>query len=453
MRGASWGPDDTIVFGVVADGLWRVSANGGDCGPLTTLTEGELAHWRPDILPDGAAAVFTVWSGSLEAAQLAVVELATGERRMLGVGGTYPRYADTGHLVFAREASLWAVSFDAGKREVTGTPVPVMEDVSVVSISGAAQFDLADTGSLLYMPGGTTAVTNVLVWVDRDGNEEILQAQARSYRHPAISPDGNRIAVTVSEENSDVYLWEIARQTLSRFTFSDSLDGTAVWSPDSSRLAFSSGRDGSGLFVKAADGTGEVVRLAETATFSSVMSWSEDDRLAFFAQGQIGVVALDAEGATLDILDLGDGRETRPALSPDGRWLAYEAEEAGEWNVVVRPFPIVGDAQWQVSVGWGYEPHWGHDGKELFFMGPGGMTVVQIETQPSFSHSSPQALFSLSPYRIPNVARRYDVSPDGTRFLLLKAEGMAAGDDTDSPGLVIVLDWLDELARSVPGGR
>ncbi len=375
---------------------------------------------------------------------------------MLGVGGTYPRYADTGHLVFAREDSLWAMSFDAGKREVTGTPVPMMEDVSVVSISGAAQFDLTDTGSLLYMPGGTSLDTTVLVWVDRDGNEELLQAPARSYRDPAISPDGTRIAVTVAEENIDVYLWDIAQQTLSRFTFSDSSDVSPVWSPDGSRVAFSSTRpDGSGLFAKAAAGTGVVERLAETAQQSRAMSWSPDNRLAFYAQGQgqMGVVPLDAEGAAPDILDPGDGREIRPALSPDGRWLAYEAEEAGQFNVVIRPFPIAGDAQWQVSAGGGSEPRWGPDGKELFFLGTGGMTVVQIETKPSFSHSPPQALFALSPYRIAPFGGRYDISPDGTHFLMLKAEGLAAGDDIGSPGLVIVLDWFDELARSVPGGR
>ena len=461
-RGISWGFDDTIVFGTVGGGLWRVQASGADCRQLTTLEEDTAEHWRPDILPDGAAAVFTVWSGSLDTAQLAVVNLATGEHSLLGVGGTYPRYAHTGHLIFARASSLWAVAFDADARQVIGDPVPVLEGVSVVATSGAAQFELTDTGSLLYMPSrGESAEGHAMVWVDRDGNEEPLPAPMRVYRDPAISPDGTKIAVTIDEENNDVYVWDISREALSRFTFSDANDSTPVWSADGTRLAFASDRDGWGLYAKAAAGTGAIELLAATGERTSVMSWSDDNRIAFQGMAESGVLALDDASAAPDLLLRDDNRqELRPSLSPDGRWLAYESEEVDAYNVVVRPFPISGDAQWQVSVGWGGEPHWGADGKELFFLGPDSRTslggtaihVVQIETEPTFSHSPPQPLFDVEPYRMPRWPRRFAVSPDGTRFLLMKPVGAANDDAPDSPGLVIVLNWLDELAAMVPSG-
>ena len=150
VRGASWEPDDTVVFGGFTVGLSRVSVVGGELEPVTTLGEGETSHRWPDILPSGEAALFTVWSGLMDTAQIGVVSLETGERRTL-MSGTSARYSSTGHIIFAREASLWAVPFDAGRLAVTGSPVPVLEGVSA-GAGGDVQFSLSDDGTLIYVP-------------------------------------------------------------------------------------------------------------------------------------------------------------------------------------------------------------------------------------------------------------------------------------------------------------
>ncbi len=180
VAGASWGPDDTILFGLANGSLVRISAAGGNPQAVTTLADGEVGHYRPDFLPSGKAALFTVWSGTLETSQIAVVSLDTGERRTL-TGGTYPRYVPSGHIVFAREASLWAVPFDVERLELTGTSVPVVEGVWVSANSGSAQFAIANNGTLLYATGGASGVYRTLVWGDRAGREEPLTAEPRRY--------------------------------------------------------------------------------------------------------------------------------------------------------------------------------------------------------------------------------------------------------------------------------
>ena len=231
MTGASWGRDETILFGTPSAGLSRVSAAGGEPEPVTTLEESELSHRWPNILPGGKAALFTVWSGSVDTAQIAVVSLETGEYRTL-VGGTYPRYASTGYIVFGREASLWAVPFDADRLEVTGSPVPVLEGVRVEGNRGAAQFALANDGSLLYVPGGAAEAPRHLVWVDREGREEPLPAEPRAYTYPRISPDGTRVALDVRDQERDIWIWDVARETLTRLTFDAGPDFYPVWTPD-----------------------------------------------------------------------------------------------------------------------------------------------------------------------------------------------------------------------------
>ena len=214
VAGASWGPDDTILFGVDQGVLMRVSAEGGDPQPVTTLEDGEVGHWRPDFLPNGPggqAALFTVWSGALETSQIAVVSLDTGERHIL-TRGTYPRYVPTGHILFAQEASLWAVPFDVERLEVTGAPTPVVDGVAVSAISGAAHFAVAHNGTLVYARGDASDVAPTLVWVDRTGREEPLAAEPNSYHGPRISPDGTRVAVEVRDQENDIWIWDLARR-------------------------------------------------------------------------------------------------------------------------------------------------------------------------------------------------------------------------------------------------
>lgn len=182
VAGASWGVNDRIVFGVDASGLMSVSAEGGEPEVVTTPGDGELGHFRPDVLPNGAV-LFTIWTGDLAASQIAVVSPDAGQQKVL-TSGSYPRYASSGHIVFARESSLWAAPFDLERLELTESPVPVVDEVSVVSGSGAAQFAISQNESLLYVHGEANE-QRALVWVDRAGNEEPLTADQRPIRLPA----------------------------------------------------------------------------------------------------------------------------------------------------------------------------------------------------------------------------------------------------------------------------
>ena len=243
LRGASWGPDDTIVFATnTSNGLKLVKSVGGDPEVLTTVDpdDAETDHFWPEVLPNGKGVLFTVWPGSDEGSGIAVVSLETGEVTSLVRGGSNPHYAPTGHIVYGVGGTLRAVGFDQDRLELTSnTPVPVLENVSSKRM-GAANFSFSENGSLVYVSGEAGVVgTSALVWVDRQGREEPLSAPSVAYDYVRLSPDGTRAAVgVVGSENTDVWLSELARGTLSRLTTDPSPDQTPLWTPDGQHAVF-----------------------------------------------------------------------------------------------------------------------------------------------------------------------------------------------------------------------
>jgi serine/threonine-protein kinase len=447
-RGASWGLDDTIVFGTNA-GLMRVSASGGDPEPVTSVADGEVGHYRPDILPNGKAVLFTIWSGSLETAKVAVASLGTRDRRTL-FAGSYPRYTSTGHIVFVRESSLWAVPFDVDRLEVTGRPVPILDTVLIERASGVGQFAIANNGNLVYATASARAEWRRLVWVSGRGTEEPLELEAGPYSDPSVSPDGTRVAMTVTrEDNIDIWVWHVMRKTFERFTFDPGPESTPLWSVDGGHLVF---QTATGLSWKPL-GTGGVERLLDNPNRPSPAAWTSDGRLIFNetapAMRNIGVVPLGDRAKAQILLSNPKFYEQAAALSPDGRWLAYQSDESGNSEIYVRPFPDVDRRTWQVSAGGGAQPKWSPDGRELYYRTPGNLMVARIQTVPGFSRATPEVLFSTAGYVIPTVNRAYDVAPNG-RFLLMKGEGNEAGKSQSGQQLIYVQDWFDELLRLVP---
>ncbi len=255
--GASWGADDTIVFGQGVGGILRIAGTGGTPDVLVSVEPPNRAS-QPQMLPGGEAVLYTLGTGrgTPDTRQIVVEHLATGERTVVVEGGSDARYLPTGHLVYALGGTLLAVPFDVDRLEVTGGPVPVVEGVSRATATGAANADMSRTGALVYLPGEGAGEIRTLVWVGRDGTEEAVAAPPREYVYPRLSPDGTRVTLDDQGDGDDVWVWDLARETLTRLTFAAKRDTYGVWTPDGQRVVFASARDGiEDLYWRAADGT------------------------------------------------------------------------------------------------------------------------------------------------------------------------------------------------------
>jgi eukaryotic-like serine/threonine-protein kinase len=399
--GATWGPDDTIIIATnsVDTGLQRVSAAGG---PLTVLTrpdraQGEADHFWPEMLPDGRTVLFTITSltGGLDAAQVAALDLQTGARRILVRGGSHARYVSSGHLVYAAAGALRAVPFDLARLETRGTPVTVVPDV-VTTIKGGVDAVVAADGTLAYVLGTVEGTPHTLVWVDRQGRETPIPAPPRPYLLPALSPDGTRVAVFANDQQRDLWLWDLHRTTLTRLTSTPGVDVIQVWTPDSRRLVFTSERAGvRNLFWQAADGAGAVEQLTESPDTQYPTGVSPDGRRLIFTDesptttNDVMAIELDATRRVTPLVQ-SPFNERNGAVSPDGRWLAYEANDSGQFEIYVRPFPDVNSGRWQVSTTGGTRPIWTRGGQELVYVSPtGALMGVGVARTPAWAATTP----------------------------------------------------------------
>ena len=455
-RGASWGPNDTIVFAPTSSsGLSQVSAAGGTPQLLTTLDsqEGERSHRWPQLLPDGKAVLFTVATsgGTFDEGRILVQLLETGERRVLIQGGTYPHYLPTGHLVYAQAGTLLAVPFDPSRLEVTGAAVPLVEGV-MQSARGAAQVSFSSVGSLVYLPGGIGEAERTLVWVDRKGGAQPLAAPPRPYLNPHLSPDGRQLAVEIAAAKRDMWVYDISRETLTRLTFEGIQSQVPTWTPDGKRVTFNSARARSfNLFWRPADGSGAEERLMTSEYNLLPSSWSPDGQMLAFSEVHpttrldIWVLPLEGERKPRPFL-ITQFNESSAMFSSDGRWLAYTSDESGRFEIYVQPFPGPG-RKWQISTEGGTEPVWARNGGELFYRSEIGnrMMAVDITTEPTFNAGKPRLLFEGRYDTRVTIGYRanYDVTADGQRFVMIKGE--------EGQGQInVVLNWFEELKRLVP---
>jgi Tol biopolymer transport system component len=459
-RGASWGPNDTIIFAPAAiAGLERIPAAGGAVETLTKPDAGkdERTHRWPQILPGGKAVLFTI--GDLHHpdyfldARIAVERLDTGERKILPVKGTYARYASSGHLLLMQEAGLMVVPFDLKRLEITGTPVPAANDVAFNFLTGAVDFDVSNTGELVYIPKGILYGDLSLAWLDRHGKIEELPAPPRAYREPHLSPDGRQIAVTVGGQNNDIWVYDISRGTLTRVTF----DGTAaapVWSPDGKRIAYTSFKNGQFVILwKPADGSGMEEMLVNPQFSMQVpLSFTPDGSfLAYMfsnpnAHIQVNLAPLHGERIPKPLV-ASQFDDNGGLFSPDGRWLAYFSNESGQFEVYVQPFPGPG-GKLQISASGGYGPVWARSSQELFYEDGNQIFSAGVTTHPHFVSSTPHPVVPFTPGVIGlfSYNRIFDVAPDGQRFLVVENSGENKGPEE----LHLVEGWLDELARRPP---
>ena len=459
--GATWGPDGRIIVATnsVATGLQQVDAAGGSPSVLTQpdRAKGEADHFWPEMLPGGRAVLFTVTSltGGVEASQVAVLDLQTGRRKVLVRGGSHGHYVPSGHLVYLAAGALQAVRFDLTRQETHGIPIPVVADVET-TVRGAALAVVADNGTLAYVSGSSSGTPRTLLWVDRQGREVPIPAPPRPYFLPGLSPDGTRFTVFANDQEHDLWLCDLARTTFTRLTSTPGVDVGQVWTPDSRRLIFTSERAGvRNVFWQAADGSDAAERLIESPNTQYPTAVSPDG-------GRVIITDLSPQtGADVTMLELDGTRGVTPLVrspfaerngivSPNGRWLAYEANDSGRFEVYVRPFPDVNGGFWQVSTNGGTRPVWTRSGQELVYVSAtGALMGVVVAPGPSWAAATPTLLVKEGYFTIPTWwGRSYDVSRDGHRFLMIKeggADGIAA-----PASIVVGQNWIEELKRVVP---
>jgi len=457
--GVSWGVDGTVLFSH-PEGILRVSANGGT--PELIIPAEDDALYGPELLPDGDSVLFSViTAGNQDAGQIVVQSLSTGERRVLVEGGSDASYLPTGHLIYALGDGLFAVRFDLDSLAVFGGAVPLVQGVMRArsDLTASANYGVSEDGTLVYVAGTVAALERTLVWVDRSGREEPLGVPPRTYVSPRISPDGTRVALDVRDQDLDIWILELARETLTRLTFDPAQDESPVWSPDGQRIAFSSSAGGGGasgtiLFSQFADGTGSAEPLAERSGQHFPTSFLPD-ATGFLVYGtvstasgdDISIFQLEGEDQPTPLLET-TFHESYPAVSPDGRWMAYVSNESDRNEIYVRAFPDLDAGRWQVSTDGGTQPLWASDGQELFYRNAEAVIAVPIQADPSFRVGNPEVMFE-GGYVLEQGGPNYDVSPDGERFLMIKD----VEDTSTSAQIVIVENWFEEISRLAPAAE
>jgi Tol biopolymer transport system component len=496
VLGATWYPNNTIIYAELFIGsISRVSADGGTPEQLV-LNEGPNVD-VPQLLPDGKTLLFT--SGETGAYKIVLKSLETEDRKEL-FAGQAARYLPTGQIVYALDDNLYARPFDLGTLGV-GDPVH--------KVSGVLRWEISDSGTMIYIPGRSTSDTTspvpplTLFWVDRQGKVEEIPALPNAYSQFKISPDGKKVAVTVStgEGSSDIHILDLNSGIPNRLTFNGN-SNNPLWTPDSQRIVFLSGEgDERSIYCKNADGAGktELLFSMPEGYFFLPLSWADDGKtmvatkrgsMRMWQSGMRGrgpapKRASDSEGSStneetgsgMDIgtLSMEGEHEWTPLLnlkgwvndlqiSPDRKWMAYISNESGAFEIYVRPFPEVeSSGPWQVTDGAnGNGFKWSQDGRELFYFQLGSLKVVEVETEPTFKPGMSKVIFKLGGdigLSLPDIINRanLNISPNDERFLMLKQIETAADESqteestTGRPRKIIfVVNWFEELKEKVP---
>ena len=444
-RGGTWNRDGVIVFAPTQQTapLHRVSSSGGPSTPITTLdpSGGEVNHRGAAFLPDGRHFLFFVLGGEKQG--IYVGSLDTKDRQLLLSAASAGVYASPGYVLFVKERSLMAQRLDTKNLQLSGEAFPVAEPVGISPASLVlGTFSVSDTGVLVYGSGG--GADRQLTWFDRVGKLVERIGPSMSLLDIALASDQKRAAIQGPLfPNQDILVVDLVRGVPSRLTFDPAVEDYPVWAPDGSQILFSSMRNGvEDLYRKVSSGAGNEEVLLKSSTPKIPSDWSRDGRFILYEnvdpknRNDIWVLPLSGDRKPQVFLQT-PFAEQMARFSPDGKWVAYVSDESTRQEVYVRSFPPSG-GKWQVSTNGGSTPRWRRDGKELFYLASDSriMSVDVKAGAASFEVSSPKALFE-APVDTPAGANRYDVSPDGQRFLV-----NAPAENTSSASMTVVVNWL-----------
>jgi serine/threonine-protein kinase len=463
--GMSWGENDEIVIGQGSRGIMRVSAKGGRPETLISAKSNELMH-GPQILPGGKAILFTSLEVTIQGggvrwdrAQIVVQPLPSGERIILE-GGSDARYVSTGQIIYELGGTLLAVPFDVKRLQAGGGPVPIVQNVRLAGFqTGTAQFSFSNTGSLVYVEGGTQVAAPLsLMILDRNGKTRGVGLPPAPYASPRFSPDGKQLAlVTIDGREPFVSTYDMSgKSALKRLTFGGA-NQYPLWSGDGARILFTSGREGDGgVWWQRADSTGVAERITKTepgVQAHAPESWSKRGDLFTFSLARnsgtdnaIWTYSLKDKKSTL-FYDKPGSNQHQGHFSPDGQWIVYESNESGPSQIYVQPFPPTGAIS-QITKEGGNHPMWSPDGKELFYVNDGRLFSVGISTTPTLSFSNPMSLPITGFVQNPGAGTRMYDTHDGKQFIMLFPP--PATDSGQRPQIQVVLNWFRELQERLP---
>jgi Tol biopolymer transport system component/predicted Ser/Thr protein kinase len=452
-RGGTWNQGGIILFtpsGQLGTGLYRIAASGGTPTPVSSpdASRGETSQRWPMFLPDGRHFLYMSFDVAIQGDSNAIFvgSLDSKEKRFVTKATANAAYAAPGYLLYYRDKTLFAQHFDPRKFELKGEPAPILTEVQYQARVGRVGFSATDSGLLVAQNSDAVSFSQ-LIWLDRKGNQVGVVGKPDLYANVSLAPDGKSVAVDKTDsgnQNTDVWIYELQHNGAKRMTFDPAIDAMPVWSPDASRLAFSSSRQNVfNLYLKAADGAQEEKLIQHVDADEYPNDWSRDGRFILYTRGP------DLWFLTLPEMKSAPFLKTPSTLknghySPDGKWVAYASNESGKWEVYVTSFPAA-QGKWQVSSGGGEQPRWRGDGKELFYLSSDGKVMAAPVTEgANFDVGAPVPLFQANPRETSATSELqfYDVSRDGQRFLI-NTEVREA----EVKPMTVVLNWAARLNK------
>jgi serine/threonine-protein kinase len=462
-RGGTWGEDDVISYAPWANAggkLMRVPAGGGQATELGPPPEGHVTQRWPQALPGNAAILYTGLDSvdNFDNGCLVVHPLPAGPARIVRCGGSSFRYIASGHVLYFHRGTLFALPFDLRTLNATGAAFPVVEGVVGNGASGAASFSASADGTLVYIPGRNAGAEAGIDLIDRSGRIDKLPLAPQNWQTMSFSPDGRQLAIEImGTDQSDIWVYDMARAALTRLTFSDVADIAPVWTPDGRRIAYASAQDGPpNVFWKSADGSGEEARVRRTEVPEFPTSFDRTGRSLVITSPRTGgadvdvrlmPIAADAaaglKGGAPQAVVSTPANEAFGTVSPDGKWLAYASDEGSRYEVYVRPF--AGGGRWPISTQGGSWPAWSKAGPELVYVtGAGQVMVVKYEASGDSFRATRAEPWGTVPITSRSLAAPYALHPDGKRIAAATITGQV---DARIRSFVLVTNFFDELRR------